>query len=188
MTDSLDYDVVEGLMRSHYGATVVTKDKSFLMKAISMFLLIITFGGMRNFMTGFVTTIGKTVYVPSDWASRPPQGRAITLRHEMKHLEQERRLGGLLYKFLYVFVFLPGGLAYYRAKFEKEGYAETMRGSAQAYGVDVLKSDKFKANIIGHFISAEYFWMWPFKKSMERWYDATATSIVEELRNSARVS
>jgi len=179
---STKYGDVLGYMAKHYGGSVKPKRSSRLMKTIDVVLRIITFGLMRSFMTSFVTTIGATVYVPDGWDKRDSKLRAVTLRHEMVHMEQERRYGSLLFRLLYLFV-LPGGLAFYRAKFEKEAYTESLRGLVQVYGVRVLDNDEYRDYVLHHFTSAEYFWMWPFRKSLLRWYAGVVQQLREELRD-----
>jgi len=63
----------------------------------------------------------------------------------------------------------------FRSKFEKEAYEETIRAIFEYEGSKALDV-KFKVNLIKHFTSSEYFWMNPFKKSVEKWYDATVES------------
>lgn len=150
---------------------LVFKDRSRLMKAIDVFLKVITLWRMRAFMTSFTTTIGYTVYVArSSWDSMSPEGRAAVLRHERVHMRQRRKYGMVLYTFLYLLFPLPGGLAYFRAKFEKEAYEETIRAAVD-YGWDV-SDPGFRSRMVSHFTGPEYFWMWPFRKSVEAWYDA----------------
>lgn len=179
MTNSTDYDEVLQYMRGRFGGRIKKKSDSMLMKVIDLFLKVITFGKMNTFMTGFITTIGTTVYVTNTW--EPSPSRAVTLRHEMVHMEQSRRYTWPLYAFLYLFVFLPGGLAYFRAKFEKEAYEESMYGALQVHGAAVLTRDAYRENIIGHFTSAEYFWMWPFRESMDKWYDSAHSKALARL-------
>lgn len=181
MTNSTDYDEVLQYMKGRYGGSIKKKSESTLMKVIDIFLKVITFWQMDTFMTGFITTMGTTVYVTDSW--EPSPSRAVTLRHEMCHMEQSRRYTRILFSFLYLFVFLPGGLAYFRAKFEKEAYEESMYGAAQIGGPGALLRDAYRANIIGHFTSAEYFWMWPFKKSLDKWYDAAHSRVLAKLHS-----
>jgi hypothetical protein len=146
------------------------------MRAIGFFLNFITFGKMTSFMRSFTTTIGATVYTPALWDSWMLESQAAVLRHERIHMRQSRKYTPVLFKFLYLFAFLPFGLAYFRAKFEMEAYEESLR-TYHSYGSDIT-SAALKASVVGHFTSAEYCWMWPFRKSVEDWYDKTVQSIV----------
>lgn len=152
------------------------KADSFLMKAINVFLRTITFGGMKEFMTRYITTIGHTVYVPSDWNDKFPLSRATILRHERVHMRQSRRLTAPLYVFLYLFFILPGGLALGRRNLEMEAYAESMKASAEYYGMDTF-DDEHREWMVRQFTGPAYFFMWPFRKSVEKWYDGVILSL-----------
>lgn len=159
---------------------IVQKSTSRLMRAIDIFLKVITFGLMRTFMTRFITTIGYTVYVTEAWSYKSPNARMITLRHERVHMRQRKRYGALWFGFLYLFSYFPLVFAYHRAKFEKEAYEETLNAIAElmpSTGMKTLQSLEFREMIVRHFTSAEYFWMWPFRKSIETWYDGIVSRI-----------
>ncbi len=157
------------------------KSKSRLMKVINVFLKIITFGQMKTFMSSFTTTLNETIYTPEKWPSIPEQARARVLRHELVHMRQKKRYTFLLFGYLYLFFPLPIGLAYFRMKFEREAYEVSMRDVAEIHGVKALKNQKYRAGMVGHFTSAQYFWMWPFRRSIEKWYDGTVELIEKGL-------
>ena len=155
---------------------VVPKSESTLMKVADICLKLITFWQLRTFMTRFTTTVGYTVYVTDSWASMSPVSKMVLLRHERVHMRQRRKYGSFLFTVLYLFLFFPVGIAYFRAKFEKEAYAEGMRAMLELLpetGVSTLQSKQFRDRTVRHFTTAEYFWMWPWKRSIERWYDET---------------
>jgi hypothetical protein len=158
----------------------VIKDKStsFFMKLVNLFLRIVTFGKLNEFMTAFITTIGYTVYVPDGWDQMRENDRVAVLRHERIHMRQRRKYSAFLFSFLYLVPFFPLGLAYFRARFEMEAYTETMRAAVDDHGKVILKLPAFKANIVAHFTTGQYGWMWPFKKTVERWYDEAASKIL----------
>lgn len=155
------------------------KSESTLMKVINVFLLIITFGQMRSFMTTFTTAIGETIYTPEKWSTLPEVSRIRILRHEIIHMRQRRRYTFVLHAFLYLFFPFPVFLAYYRKKFEQEAYEETMRCIVLTHGVAALKNERFREATISHFTSAQYLWMWPFRKSLEAWYDEVVARLEE---------
>jgi len=167
---------------------LVYKDSSWLMHFISAFLRVITLGKMSSFMDKFITTIGFVVYVPSDWAVYSSTQRIIILRHESVHMRQRLKYGMFLFTLLYVLLPLPGGLAYFRAKFEKEAYEETILAMCQLYitGPAIVQTESFKRSVIGHFTSAEYFWMWPFKKSLDTWYEEAVRKAIATCSCGAR--
>lgn len=159
------------------GFRVVRKDTSKLHRAIHVFLKGITFGKMTSYLDSFQTTIGKTVYVTADWDEWSADERYVTLRHEAIHLRQFRRLTLPVMAVLYVLLPLPMGLAYFRARFEKEAYAETIRAAAEVYGVDYVKTSSHRDYVIEQFTGASYGWMWPFRRGLHRWYDGIVASL-----------
>jgi hypothetical protein len=78
---------------------------------------------------------------------------------------------------LYLLVPLPAGLAWCRAWFEKQAYAETIRAAAEVHGVACVRDPAFRDRILRQFTGPSYGWMWPFRRGLERWYD----SVVEGL-------
>ncbi|HET7501127.1 MAG TPA: hypothetical protein VFK02_08995, partial [Kofleriaceae bacterium] len=126
---------------------------------------------------GFQTTIGCTVYVTSDWDARDPDLRYVTLRHEAVHLRQFRTFSVPGMAVLYVLLPLPMGLAWFRAYFEKQAYAESIRAAAEVWGPAYPRRDAFRRSVIEQFTSASYGWMWPFRRGLERWYDEVLASL-----------
>jgi hypothetical protein len=170
--DSTHLDELEVEIRKEFQTfAIVKKSDSKLMTVINAFLKTITFGKMKSFMEDFVTTIGNTVYVPSKWPNWPTPSKMAVLRHERVHMRQSERYGRILYSLMYLFLPLPIGLAYFRMKLEKEAYEESLRAYAEYYGASKLKDVDVRDSMVRHFTTAEYFWMWPFKKSLEKWYD-----------------
>lgn len=157
---------------------MVSKEDSPLMRAIDVFLRVLTFNRMSAFMTSYVTTLGTTVYVPNRWTDWSLTARASILRHERVHMRQAQRYGLLLFAFLYLCPFLPVGLAYFRARFEFEAYVETMRAAAEA-GTRIT-SGPFKDHIIDQFVGPAYGWMWPFRTQVTRWYTEAAIMVLAE--------
>jgi len=159
------------------GFRIVRKDRSRLHRAIHHALVVVTFGQMRSYLDSFTTTIGKTVYVTSDWEDWPPDRRYVTLRHEAVHLRQFRRLTLPLMAILYILLPLPMGLAYGRARLEMEAYAETIRAAAEVWGKGYASSADHRRYVIDQFLGPSYGWMWPFRRHLERWYDGVVSSL-----------
>jgi hypothetical protein len=155
---------------------VIAKRDSRLQRAIHRALVIVTFGKMRGYLDDYVTTIGSRVYVSSDWDDRSDGDRWATMRHEAVHLRQFRRWSVPLMGLLYLVIPLPMGLAYFRMRFERAAYEETIRCNAELYGVPYVKGE-LRAHVIDQFCGANYGWMWPFRKSLERWYDAQVAAL-----------
>lgn len=162
---------VAQLEREFPGFRIMQKRDSALHRAIDRFLRVVTFGQMRSYMDSFQTTIGRTIYVTPDWDADDPDDRYVTLRHEAVHLAQFRRYTVPGMFVLYVLLPLPMGLAWFRAHFEKQAYAEQLRAAAEVWGPDHPRSARYRAYVIGQFTGAAYGWMWPFRGSLERWYD-----------------
>lgn len=149
---------------------VLLKNKSVLMKVIDAVLKIITFGQMKNFMTEFITTIGNKVYVPSTWEDNTLTSKAEIIRHERVHMRQAKKYGRFLFSLLYLAIPLPTVFAYFRKKFEQEAYEESLKALYEYHGEKVF-TPMLKEGILAHFTTAQYFWMWPWRKDLEKWYN-----------------
>jgi hypothetical protein len=172
------YDALVAALRVEIpGFRVVRKDRSRLHRAIHYALCVVTFGRMRSYLESYQTTIGRTVYVTSDWDDWDDDRRYVTLRHEAVHLRQFRTytLPGMA--LLYVMLPLPMGLAYFRARFEMEAYAESIRAAAEVWGADHPRADAYRRHIIDQFTGPSYGWMWPFRAGLERWYDRVLATL-----------
>lgn len=154
------------------------KDESPLMKLLNAFLLFVTFGQQKTFMTHFITTVGHTIYLPVIWDSMTEWARCSVLRHERVHMRQQKRYGTVLFAVLYILPFFPLGLAYFRARFEWEAYRETMQVSFEQHGSRMLKDAKYKEYIVSFFVTGAYGWMWPFRRTVEGWYDEAVKEIL----------
>lgn len=172
--------LVASLCEEIPGFRIVRKDQTRLHKAIHYALIALTFGRMRSYLDSFHTTIRKTVYVTADWDSLDADERYVTLRHEAVHLRQFRRFSLPIMGLLYLAVPLPAGLAYFRAYFEKQAYAETVRAAAEVWGIEKASSESYRNYVIGQFMGPSYGWMWPFRSGLERWYDQILSSIGEQ--------
>jgi len=150
---------------------IVPKRGHWPSRAIDLALKTLTFGGQRSYLTRYHTVIGNTLYVPPTWDAMSDTDKVILLRHERVHLRQRRRYGAFLMTFLYLIPFFPLGLAYGRARMEWEAYEETLRATAELLGLDAARSPGLRAQILERFTGPEYGWMWPFERSVQRWYD-----------------
>lgn len=159
------------------------KNTSTLMKVISVFLLIVTFGTQRVFMTNYITTIRHTVYVPNDWATWTDPSKVAILRHERVHMRQAKKYTFPLFMFIYLFFPLPFFLAWGRARLEMEAYTESMRAVVDINGPAILDDPKYKKSITDQFTTGMYGWMWPFSSVVSGWYDAAKKQIQAGLSN-----
>jgi len=169
--------LVDALQAEIPGFRIVRKDQSPLHRAIHYALVALTFGRMRTYLDSYQTTIGSTVYVTPDWDDWPADRRYVTLRHEAIHLRQFRRFTLPGMALLYVLLPVPMGLAWCRAYFEKEAYAETVRAAAEVWGPAYPRRAEYRRHVIDQFMGASYGWMWPFRAGLERWYDQVLASV-----------
>jgi len=173
------YDALVQALRAEIpGFRIVRKQDSRLHRAIDVALRAVTLGRMRDYLEMYQTTIGRTVYVTSDWDDWPADRRYVTLRHEAIHLRQFRKLTLPVMAVLYLLVPLPMGLAYCRARFEMEAYAETIRATAEVWGAGAASAPQLRAHVVAQFLGASYGWMWPFRRAVERWYDGVLATVI----------
>lgn len=137
-------------LERNYSFNIRYKNESFLMKFLAMFVWVFN----RKFMTKYITTIGNTIYFPSrEYVEKDQNAAMIVLAHEIVHIEQSEKYGGVLFSLMYLFpqsmalislgaifavfwlpmlwclaflVFLAPLPAPWRAKFEFEGYTMTL--------------------------------------------------------------
>ena len=172
------YDALVRDLRAEFPRfRIVRKHDSAMHRAIHQVLRVATAGRMTTYLDSFQTTIGSTVYVTRDWDDLHADRRYITLRHEAVHLRQFRALTLPGMALLYVLLPLPMGLSWFRAHFEKEAYAESVRAAAEVYGPEYPATPAFRASILEQFTGASYGWMWPFRAGLERWYDQVLASL-----------
>ncbi len=179
------------------------KDQSTFMKLIAFFLFF-----NKSFMTQFTTTIGNTVYFPTEQFVRLRQlSSFILLMHELVHVHDSSKLPPLLFKFLYLFpqitiifallafifswkLALPLIVlslipipAYFRMNYERRAYLVSL------YVMNNL-NDRFKYNIdlnkqktffLSTFKNSSYYFMWPFK-GLDAQFDAGLAKILNHER------
>lgn len=118
--------------------------------------------------TEFTTTIFSTIYVGASWHTDSSLERYKTLRHEKKHIEQFHSwpfgrwwwpLNHIVMALCYLLV-LPLLLTL-RAKFEREGYTQTLLVDYELYGP--FSDDRMESNaawLAETFGGSAYFYMW----------------------------
>jgi hypothetical protein len=162
------------------------KKTSPLQRAIHVVLAVLTFGGQRVYLTGYYTAMFGKLWVPESWDHMADLDRYILLCHERVHLRQRRRIGDVWMAFVYLVPFFPLFLAYGRARIEWEAYDETLRATAEVYGLEA--AERLRGPIVRRFVSGDYGWMWPFPRVVNRWFDEaiarvrTATSSPAAIR------
>ena len=148
---------------------VVPKRGDALQRAIDRALRLVTLGGQHRYLSDYVTTLGRSIYVPDGWEALSPRTRYLILRHEAVHLAQFDRWGWVGMVLLYGLLPLPMGLAYGRARLEWEAYAETLRATAEVDGIAAARSPALADEIVARFTGPDYAWMWPFPGRVRRW-------------------
>jgi hypothetical protein len=159
--------LVEDLERE--GVRLLQKDRVWHQRAIHRLLAIVTLGAQSHYLDAYVTTIGSSIFLPPDFASRPLADRYATLRHEAVHLEQFRRWGFLPMAIAYLLLPFPVGLAWCRMRLERAAYEESIRVHHHLGGR--AATDRLRTHVIRQFTSGSYGWMWPFPRAVARWYD-----------------
>jgi hypothetical protein len=154
---------------------IVHKRDDALQRAIHHVLEVVTFGGQRVYLTGYYTAMFGKLWVPDSWDTLPDLDRYILLRHERVHLRQRARMGDVGMAFVYLVPFFPLFLAYGRARIEWEAYTETLRATAEVYGIAAAETER--ARIVSRFVGGDYGWMWPFPATVNRWFDAAMREI-----------
>jgi hypothetical protein len=156
---------------------IVIKARSPLHRAIDRVLRIGSFGQIDSYLDGYHTTLGQTVYVTADWDERGADARWEVLRHERVHMRQFRRWTPIGMAIAYLLLPLPVGLAWCRARLEMAAYAESIRAAFELHGGERVADAGFRARIVEQFTGAAYGWMWPFRRSVERWYDGVVATL-----------
>ena len=155
------------------------KRDSGLQKAIHYALLLVTFGGQRIYLTRYHTVLWGTLWVPDAWDEMSDDDKYVLLRHERIHLRQRERMGDVVMTFRYLLWYFPLGLAYGRARIEWEAYIETIRATAEVYGLE--EAEGLRDHITARFTGPDYGWMWPFPKTIHRWFDEAMRDVRAEL-------
>lgn len=176
----LDERYLETLRAEFPGLRVIAKENDPFSRLIDRALRVITLGGQSAYTTRYVTTIGRTIYLPTGWGARSSESRYLTLRHEAVHLRQFRRYGLLGMTLLYLLPIAPLGLAAGRAWLEWEAYAETLRATFERGGIDAARDPILHAHIVQQFVGPAYGWMWPFPRAVQGWIDRALVELALE--------
>lgn len=162
-----------------YDVKIAFKNDSKFMRFLSWILFF-----NKKFMTNYVTVIGKTVYFPSEeWLDNNRDSAAQILCHEFVHIADEKSVGTFVFRLSYLFpqwlaifalaAVFAGPLALiflffllplpapFRTFWELRGYAMT----------DAVFFSKHKqfadlGFLTKQFATSNYYFMWPFKKSL----------------------
>lgn len=97
-----NYHKVADLAEQGKGVSIIFKSESTLMKIISKILFWLP---GDQFMKGYTTTLGRTIYLSDHYAglAEPSAGETATIVHELVHVEQFDRLGKVGMALAYLF-------------------------------------------------------------------------------------
>lgn len=141
------------------------------------------------FKGNYGITLLNTIGLPNNWDKMSPNSKVAMLLHEAQHVRQQLKLGRgniylgfLVQMILYLFVPFPVGLAYCRAYLEMEAYKETLRGYylMSDKNLLVINSASIRSFVLKQFTGSRYFWMWPFKSHLNKWYDRIVQEVILE--------
>jgi hypothetical protein len=161
---------------------ILEKSSRPAQRAIAVALAVVTLGGQRHYLTRYHTLLFGKLYVPDAWATTDDDARYVLLRHERVHLRQARRMGDVQMAVAYLLPILPLFLAWGRARIEWEAYEETIRATAEVYGLERARA--LEPEIVRRFVGPDYGWMWPFPGTVRRWF-REVTSAIERAAVSA---
>ena len=174
------------------------KDESSFMKVLATLLFF-----NKEFITKYSTTIGNTVYFPTkDYLKTKNIVNIITFLHELVHIEDAKRVGHILYSFLYLFpqilavlaiplfffnwwvalilfiVLLAPLPAYFRMVFEKRAYFTSLY-VAQRLGTRLKFNPLLEENkeiFLKQFKNSSYYFMWIFP-NLDKEFDQAVKKI-----------
>jgi len=170
--------LLEEMKAEFPGFEIRDKRESWLQRAIAGFLLLVTVGTQRAYLTRYHTAMFGRLYVPDAWEGMDDLARFVLLRHERVHLRQRRRMTGFGMALLYLVPFFPLFLAYGRARIEWEAYEETIRATFEVHGEEAARG--LRTEIVRRYTSGDYGWMWPFPRTVGRWFDEALARILTD--------
>jgi hypothetical protein len=170
--------LLDDIRREFPTFAIEPKRSSRLQRAISVALLLVTFGGQRHYLTRYHTVLFGKLWVPDAWDHMDDDARYILLRHERVHLKQRRRMGDVLMALVYLFPLFPLFLAYGRARIEWEAYVETIRATAEVQGLDAARA--LEGEVVRRYIGPDYGWMWPFPGVVRGWFNEVMADLEAE--------
>lgn len=195
-------DIVQAAQVKFPNLKIAYKNQSTLMKVLGTIMFF-----NKGFMTDFITTIGSTVYFPSeDFVKQDGYGSVVTLMHELVHVSDAKKYSSFLFGLGYCFpqilsilslflffvswkIALPLVVlfalplpAYFRMYFERRGYFVSAYANYKLYkklNMSSIDSDMSsdKAFFAQQFTGSDYYFMWPFS-SIKNDFDLAATKIM----------
>jgi hypothetical protein len=180
---------------------IAYKDQSTFMKLLGTLMFF-----NPGFMTSYITTIGNTIYWPTEqFVQQNPESVSEIFIHECTHMYDEKRLGSVPFTLGYLFpqilmlpalfllLFLSWKIvlslallclapwpAPFRALFERRAYFTSMLVGYKLFGWDPRPAAPHYAS---HFKDSSYYFMLPF--GQDKAFADEATNIVADKPMSA---
>jgi hypothetical protein len=184
MTSSRHERLLADIRREFPRFELRRKRDSRLQRAIALALALGTLGGQRRYLTQYHTVLFGTLYLPDAWNQMDDDARYVLLRHERVHLRQRQRMGDVAMALVYLFPVLPVFLAWGRARIEWEAYLETIRATAELYGLRAARA--LEDEIVRRYVGPDYGWMWPFPRTVRRWFHEAIADLEAETASRDR--
>jgi len=134
-----------------------------------------------KYLEDYNQAIGFKIYTCRSWDKLSPRRRLSILRHEREHFLWARKYSPFLIVLAYIFVFFPIYLAWFRAAFERAGYRESLRSRIEYYGNTPSEKENARETYLRVFTTWDYFKMWPYKRTILRWFEEDWATAEEEL-------
>lgn len=187
-------DVVAASKKYFPNLQIAYKDESLLMKILSILLFF-----NRGFMTQYTTTIGSTIYFPSqNFVKLHPVSSSVVLLHELVHLHDQEKITKPLFSISYLFpqimipiffllllvvswkIMLPLIIlfafplpAFFRTHWEKRAYLSSfyvLQALGKRLNFDPHLQDQ-ESVFLNYFHGPSYYYMWPFH-NIDKEFDA----------------
>jgi hypothetical protein len=187
------YTILANIQKIYPDVNVQFKNQSTFMQVLGKILFF-----NSSFMTNFVTTIGTTIYYPSqDWINTNPYSASVLLLHELVHIYDQKKESRIVFTILYAlpqllfllfipllfivswkFALIPLILlspipAYFRMYYERRAYMISMYSCQKLNCVQSLPS-----SYVAYFTGSEYYFMWPFSSGLTEEFTTAQNQIL----------
>jgi hypothetical protein len=161
------------------GVRVVVK-AGWFWSTLHYLVLVVTFGGNREFLKRYYTTIGPVIGVPQGWETTSAIHRYAVLSHERVHVGQFRKgglgnawIGILPVGILYLLLPLPIGFAYFRWLFERTAYATGIRAELELLPRAARRQEMIE-HAVEQLVGPQYGYtakLWPGRKRVTAYFE-----------------
>ncbi len=166
----------------------VVEKKGMFWWVLNVLVVIVTFGGNRNFLERYYTTIGPVIGVPTGWEESSAAHRYSVLLHERHHVGQFRKgglgsawLGILPVGIAYLLLPLPMGFAWCRWRFEREAYAVGIRAKL-SFGFSEERRRELLDHATEALVGPAYGWtakLWPGRTRCRAWFESAVPPMAQ---------